>query len=501
MDLAVNPFIAPETASATERGKNGAAVTKDREGNSVKFKDFLRQSPSRKTDSPLEKIQEKLKKLLAMGPEIPEEKLEELMDEFPEEFMALLNFPIDYLVQELQPAISGYSPEELKSLLLNIRGSANDQIFQMASSGANIFTDRSFEIMLDISVGEEVPTTIAGNESTVDKIPLDEFMDQEELLNTEIVAEGEMGNTVQPAIAGIEKENRGEFILPERGETLVLDAMNSDGQQQKEVSTDENITAVNGSRQQEILQNNPATITESGDEFIPVGMKTDSEDFSTTLRFFRGENQLFTQKADTEDALTKDSANSEGQSAYFADRSSWIEYITEPVRKDLPETTETDLEGIIEQISSRMQIQRQAGRNRIELQLEPDSLGKVRLELEVENTELTARLLVDNEKVKSYLEQNLDGLKSSLLKQGFNLGKIQVESRELAYQEHYYSQQEYQQQQENDKRERKDRNNFLAEELETGGSLRISLEDEPVITGPSRWVHLNYSRHKMDLLA
>ena len=90
------------------------------------------------------------------------------------------------------------------------------------------------------------------------------------------------------------------------------------------------------------------------------------------------------------------------------------------------------MESIIEQISSRMQVQRQAGKNRIELQLEPESLGRVRLELELENTELTARILVDNEQVRSHLEQNLDSLRSSLLRQGFNVGEIQIESRDRA---------------------------------------------------------------------
>ena len=177
------------------------------------------------------------------------------------------------------------------------------------------------------------------------------------------------------------------------------------------------------------------------------------------------------------------------------------------LRKESPQAAKADLESIIEQISSRMQIQRQAGINRIELQLEPESLGRVRLELELENTELTARLLVDNEQVRNYLEQNLDGLRSSLLRQGFNVGGIQIESRELAYQEHYYPQQEYQQQQEGNRRDKKGRNDYLAEEFEPLEAIGETIglvefvEDDGTIAGPPRWVHLNYSRHRMNLLA
>lgn len=252
-----------------------------------------------------------------------------------------------------------------------------------------------------------------------------------------------------------------------------------------------------------------AATAEGNNEVITADMKAGQEELTTEPKFFRIENQNYNHNhnLDTEDKSRQDNGNNEGQSAYFMDRSSWLQHMAGTGSRELPQTTQVDMESIIEQISSRMQVQRQAGKNRIELQLEPESLGRVRLELEVENTELTARILVDNEQVRSHLEQNLDSLRSSLLRQGFNVGEIQIESRELAHQEQYYPQQEFQQPKEDDRRNRKDRNSYLVEELEAlegiGEAIRLSEfnENDDSIAGPPGWVHLNYSRHRMNLLA
>ena len=114
---------------------------------------------------------------------------------------------------------------------------------------------------------------------------------------------------------------------------------------------------------------------------------------------------------------------------------------------------------------------------------------------------------MENEQVRNYLEQNLDSLKSSLVRQGFDIGEIQIESRELAYQEHNYPQEDFRQDQGHGGKDKRGRNSFLAEEVETlegrEKALGISefVGEEGVLTGPPRWVHLNYSRHRMNLLA
>lgn len=510
MDMAINLPIA---SGAAPVGESAKVVPADKEVNGKRFKEYLQENTGKESGRPSGKIQERFKELLTMPPEMLEKKLEEIMEEFPEELMALLNLTLDYLRQDVSLSVSGYTPDELESFLGSLKDSINDLILRKGNftgeeeTGPGFITGSSFEVELKAPGEKENPVELAAeNGETTDGIPVG----SDELMVPNLLFPTESG-------AGDGLENTAQYVIEiEETEGHVIAAMNGEGLRSEEVAGDKKMTSLNGNFPgqerdiQEILQGDPVTgasaLAESNHEFVPE-LKTEQEEFSTGLELFRPGNQLDTQNVDAKDSLANDNANSEGQSAYFMDRSSWIQYIAGPAGKESPQAAKADLESIIEQISSRMQIQRQAGINRIELQLEPESLGRVRLELELENTELTARLLVDNEQVRNYLEQNLDGLRSSLLRQGFNVGEIQIESRELAYQEHYYPQQEYQQQQEGNRRDKKSRNDYLAEEFEPleaiGETIGLSkfVEDDGTIAGPPRWVHLNYSRHRMNLLA
>ena len=503
----------PIASGAAPVGESAKVVPADKEVNGKRFKEYLQENTGKESGRPSGKIQERFKELLTMPPEMLEKKLEEIMEEFPEELMVLLNLILGYLEQDqVSLSVPGYTPEELESFISILKDSINDLVLRKSNfmgeeeTGLNFIKDSSFVEEQEIPGEKENPVEFVENGKAMGSIPvdIDELMVPDLLLSTERGAENGLENTAQYVIEIEETEGH------------VIAAMNGEGLRSEEVAGDKKMTSLNGNFPgqerdiQEILQGDPVTgasaLAESNHEFVPE-LKTEQEEFSTGLELFRPGNQLDTRNVDAKDSQVNDSANSEGQSAYFMDRSSWIQYIAGPAGKESPQAAKADLESIIEQISSRMQIQRQAGINRIELQLEPESLGRVRLELELENTELTARLLVDNEQVRNYLEQNLDGLRSSLLRQGFNVGEIQIESRELAYQEHYYPQQEYQQQQEGNRRDKKGRNDYLAEEFEPleaiGETIGLSkfVEDDGTIAGPPRWVHLNYSRHRMNLLA
>ena len=175
--------------------------------------------------------------------------------------------------------------------------------------------------------------------------------------------------------AGDGLENTAQYVIEiEETEGHVIAAMNGEGLRSEEVAGDKKMTSLNGNFPgqerdiQEILQGDPVTgasaLAESNHEFVPE-LKTEQEELSTGLELFRPGNQLDTRNVDAKDSHGNDSANSEGQSAYFMDRSSWIQYIAGPAGKESPQAAKANLESIIEQISSRMQIQRQAGINRM----------------------------------------------------------------------------------------------------------------------------------------
>ena len=87
---------------------------------------------------------------------------------------------------------------------------------------------------------------------------------------------------------------------------------------------------------------------------------------------------------------------------------------------------ETSKNDILSQISNRMQAQNINGTKKITLQLTPESLGKITIEIMKGKDGLQAKMLTDNFQVKEMLEKNIDGLKSTLASQGVTVNNVSV---------------------------------------------------------------------------
>lgn len=104
------------------------------------------------------------------------------------------------------------------------------------------------------------------------------------------------------------------------------------------------------------------------------------------------------------------------------------------------DTYQLNQRDIYSQIDKHIQSVLRTGQNRIEIQLEPETLGKLYLKLELENGKLSVHFSVDNHLVKEQLEQNLVLLRENFLKLGYNVDHIQVETKEqeTAFQQGQY---------------------------------------------------------------
>lgn len=71
----------------------------------------------------------------------------------------------------------------------------------------------------------------------------------------------------------------------------------------------------------------------------------------------------------------------------------------------------------------------------MQIQLEPESLGKIDISLAYDNEKLTGKMLVESEIVRAQLENSLKGLKSDLLKQGINIEQFKIETAKNAPQQ------------------------------------------------------------------
>ncbi|RAK08899.1 flagellar hook-length control protein FliK [Halanaerobium saccharolyticum] len=71
----------------------------------------------------------------------------------------------------------------------------------------------------------------------------------------------------------------------------------------------------------------------------------------------------------------------------------------------------------------------------MQIQLKPESLGKIDISLAYDNEKLTGKMLVESELVRAQLENSLKGLKSDLLKQGINIEQFKIETAKNAPQQ------------------------------------------------------------------
>ena len=103
--------------------------------------------------------------------------------------------------------------------------------------------------------------------------------------------------------------------------------------------------------------------------------------------------------------------------------------------ENTPQFSNSVLQGteLAKQVTEQIKLINKPATNEINLQLEPDFLGKVKMNLKVESGKVTARFMVDNILVKNHLDQNISQLKSTLINQGFNVDNLEVNAEDSGY--------------------------------------------------------------------
>lgn len=84
---------------------------------------------------------------------------------------------------------------------------------------------------------------------------------------------------------------------------------------------------------------------------------------------------------------------------------------------------------LLNQIKNKVNVKNLSNKNQqIEIQLKPDSLGKMKINLSMESNKIVGKILVENDVVQNYLENNLQELKSDLLAKGLQIDQFNIES-------------------------------------------------------------------------
>ncbi len=85
-----------------------------------------------------------------------------------------------------------------------------------------------------------------------------------------------------------------------------------------------------------------------------------------------------------------------------------------------------DPPALVQQIGERVAAAAPTGRQEITVQLEPETLGRLRLKLEMVEGVIRARILVENRTVQTILESRLPELRSALASQGIDCAPTEV---------------------------------------------------------------------------
>lgn len=85
-----------------------------------------------------------------------------------------------------------------------------------------------------------------------------------------------------------------------------------------------------------------------------------------------------------------------------------------------------DMKKNIQEIAEKMKFTMNNAKNQIKINLKPETLGELTMEIEVVKSVLTARIMVDNEKAKQLIQDNLFQLKDEIKNTGLEIKTFEV---------------------------------------------------------------------------
>lgn len=497
------------TASTGVVNSKGPAVSVG--GNNIKegdFKNILQAQQQGEYGSQGETVEnvlpdealEKLNKLLEMEPEELAEALQGLEPEFLMALKALLDIPADSLAQylvSLDPELDSTSLQTLEESLQRVKDAL---VQELTGTNPEQLLAEEGETVLEKGQGDSE----AGNSNAVGVNSSNEG--DEGSVSSKLSADS--STTAKPAnngIASVFSEDRKGF--QQSGEKSVsLEELAAD--REKQGSRDD-LSVLEDGKGQKNGQSDQGQSAEKLNNLarenagFTLGKTSEIEAQGKENDFWKT-NQLDSAVQNSTDISSKDQLAQNGQnfSDLMGQTSQQGSGLNGANAAGTAETARVNLQNVIEQITNRIQLSQQ-GSKQLNIQLEPETLGKVRVQLKVEAGEVMARLLVESQEVKSYLEQNINGLRSNLVRQGFTVDQLYVESNDKYFNEEFDSQQgSYQEQQHsNQEQNSQDFGQISYEEMETLLNEEGFSELPQSIIADHRWSNLNYIRHRMNLLA
>lgn len=172
-------------------------------------------------------------------------------------------------------------------------------------------------------------------------------------------------------------------------------------------------------------------VTKDGESGAAVTEGMEETEISQTPRTAEEQKQNGQQKHNTQQAETgaelvqefqPNQMNVSGEQAFTESLSSF---------------SQVDTQSIMDQIMDYMKIDNSEAFTKLEMQLHPETMGRVVIEITSRNGELTAQITTQNEAVRAALESQIVSLKENLNDQGLRVENVQVTVESHAFEQSY----------------------------------------------------------------
>lgn len=339
----------------------------------------------------------------ASNSSITDKKAQEITDDISSQIVEKVTDDLDISEDELNnamqllglTAMDLLNPANLAALYCEVTGSVSDpQALVLNADFTALFNDMS-------QIASE-------NAAQLDLLSQLTASDDGEILNTDIISSADAPDTT---------ESSGRVNTPEKTADSSYDDTAALGQNINDTA-DEAVKVYDGSTKDGSYQNTDEG-TSSGETGNGVTSGENTDKSQTKVQADSSFDDSDEHVLQHDDALSDNST-------LHASVSEQLNTDTSFERSQSQSHSRVDTTDIIRQIVDSISISNTTEESAIELQLTPESLGRMYINISQKNSEISARIAVSNEAVKEALQTQMVNLKEALNNSGIRVNEVEI---------------------------------------------------------------------------
>lgn len=339
----------------------------------------------------------------ASNSSITDKKAQEITDDISSQIVEKVTDDLDISEDELNnamqllglTAMDLLNPANLAALYCEVTGSVSDpQVLVLNADFTALFNDMS-------QIASE-------NAAQLDLLSQLTASDDGEILNTDIISSADAPETAEAADG---------VTTPEKTVDISYDNATASNQNINDTA-DEAVKVYDGSAKDGSYQNTDEG-TSSGETGNGVTSGENTDKSQTKVQADSSFDDSDEHVLQHDDALSDNST-------LHASVSEQLNTDTSFERSQSQSHSRVDTTDIIRQIVDSISISNTTEESAIELQLTPESLGRMYINISQKNSEISARIAVSNEAVKEALQTQMVNLKEALNNSGIRVNEVEI---------------------------------------------------------------------------